>query len=213
MSTWLDAWRSRARRAPSAPVIELLVVAGADAGNVFTLEGDEILVGRGQPESGRTERVQLADRSISRRQAWIRRDESGTTIEHIDAAANPTMLNGRVVTRARLEAGDRIEMGRVAIDVRAREGMNLRGLTQIMEAAARESTRSPTTTEATDSPGAGATSALEGTDSPGAGAPTPLESTVSGVDDTTAAAGIAPGVAERTDVRPMAIRIGELTLL
>lgn len=162
MSTWLDAWRSRARRAPSAPVIELLVVAGADAGNVFTLEGDEILVGRGQPESGRTERVQLADRSISRRQAWIRRDESGTTIEHIDAAANPTMLNGRVVTRARLEAGDRIEMGRVAIDVRAREGMNLRGLTQIMEAAARESTRSPTTTEATDSPGAGATSALEG---------------------------------------------------
>jgi len=213
VSTWLDAWRSRARRAPSAPVIELLVVAGADAGNVFTLEGDEILVGRGQPESGRTERVQLADRSISRRQAWIRRDESGTTIEHIDAAANPTMLNGRVVTRARLEAGDRIEMGRVAIDVRAREGMNLRGLTQIMEAAARESTRSPTTTEATDSPGAGATSALEGKDSPGAGAPTPLESTVSGVDDTTAAAGIAPGVAERTDVRPMAIRIGELTLL
>ena len=54
--------------------MELLVVAGADAGNQFTLEGNEVLIGRGQPESGQTDVIRLDDRSISRKQAWIRRD-------------------------------------------------------------------------------------------------------------------------------------------
>ncbi len=140
MSTWLTAWRNREDREPTGPVMELLVVAGADAGSQFTLEGNEVLVGRGQPTSGQTDVVRLDDRSISRKQAWIRRDATGTSIEHIETAANPTIVNGAEISRARLSVGDRIEMGRVAIDVRARKGMNLSGLTEIMEVAAREST-------------------------------------------------------------------------
>lgn len=120
--------------------MELLVVAGADAGNQFTIEGNEVLVGRGQPASGQTDVIRLDDKSISRKQAWIRRDASGTSIEHIPTAANPTYVNGAEISRARLSVGDRIEMGRVAIDVRARAGMNLSGLTEIIEDAAREST-------------------------------------------------------------------------
>ena len=140
MSTWLTAWRNREDREPTGPVMELLVVAGADAGSQFTLEGNEVLVGRGQPASGQTDVVRLDDKSISRKQAWIRRDATGTSIVHIDTAANPTIVNGAEISRARLSVGDRIEMGRVAIDVRARKGMNLSGLTEIMEDAAREST-------------------------------------------------------------------------
>lgn len=140
MSTWLNAWRNRASREATQPVIELVVLAGDDAGSQFTVEGDRVLVGRGRPESGVTNVVRLEDKSISRRQAWIERSASGTTIEHIASASNPTLLNGVEVDRAPLVGGDRIEMGRVVVDVRARGGTNLRGLTEIMEDAAREST-------------------------------------------------------------------------
>lgn len=140
MSTWLTAWRNRETRTSGVPVMELVVVAGIDAGRQFTLEGDEILLGRGQPDRGEPDSIRLEDKSISRRQAWIRRDGSRTTLTHIESASNPTLLNGQKIDSAGLRVGDRIEMGRVAIDVRARDGMNLRGLTEIMEGAAREST-------------------------------------------------------------------------
>ncbi len=86
VSTWLTAWRNRKSQESGVPVMELWVVAGADAGCQFTLEGDEVLVCRGQPETGQTDVVRLQDRSISRRQAWIRRDASGTSITHIESA-------------------------------------------------------------------------------------------------------------------------------
>ena len=79
MSTWLTAWRKREESEPTGPVMELLVVAGADAGNQFTLEGDEVLLGRGQPSRGQIDVIRLSDKSISRKQAWIRRDASGTS--------------------------------------------------------------------------------------------------------------------------------------
>jgi pSer/pThr/pTyr-binding forkhead associated (FHA) protein len=186
LSTWLTAWRNRDNREPTGPVMELLVVAGADAGSQFTLEGNEVLVGRGQPASGQTDVVRLDDKSISRRQAWIRRDTTGTSIEHIEAAANPTIVNGAQISRARLSVGDRIEMGRVAMDVRAREGMNLSGLTEIMEGVARESTVTGATFNRP--------------------APSPVEQTHStmGLDDTI-------GVGEdATDVRPIDVDLGAL---
>ncbi len=190
MSTWLNAWRHQKTRRPEAPVMELLVVAGADAGAQFTLEGDEVLVGRGQPESGQTDVVRLRDKSISRRQAWIRRDASGTWLEHVAAASNPTRINGREVERARLEVGDRIEMGRVEIDVRSRGGFNLRGLTEIMEGVARESTQSQPPGE----PTLGIEPGGERTTRGGA-------ATEQGLSD------------QVTDIRPMSVEIGELRLV
>lgn len=195
MSTWLTAWRTREDREPTGPVMELLVVAGADAGSQFTLEGNEVLLGRGQPASGQIDVIRLDDKSISRKQAWIRRDASGTSIEHIPTAANPTLVNGAEISRARLSVGDRIEMGRVAIDVRARSGMNLSGLTEIMEDAARESTvtGSSLRSEATR------TASLRSAESPTASA---FEPTVSTLD----VAG------DATDMRPVEVEIGHLIL-
>ena len=198
MSTWLNAWRHRSTGEASGAVMELMVLAGEDAGHQFTLEGDRVLVGRGQPESGQTDVVRLDDKSISRRQAWITRDAAGTSIEHIDSAANPTRVNGVEIKRSRLSVGDRIEMGRIVIDVRVRGGMNLRGLTEIMEDAARESTMT----------GAGA---------PGRGE---VSMSVSRAEETTARSeqSATPtetdGVAsEVTDVRPMEVQIGGLKVL
>ena len=198
MSTWLTAWRNRDDHEPTGPVMELLVVAGADAGSQFTLEGNEVLLGRGQPSSGQTDVIRLDDKSISRKQAWVRRDSTGTSIEHIATAANPTLVNGAEISRARLSVGDRIEMGRVAIDVRAREGMNLSGLTLIMEGAARESTstglgldRAQTEPALSSGPAPGAADALA------------HEVTLSTV-------GIAT---DATDVRPVEVELGELQLV
>lgn len=195
LSTWLTAWRTREDREPTGPVMELLVVAGADAGSQFTLEGNEVLLGRGQPGSGQIDVIRLDDKSISRKQAWVRRDASGTSIEHIPTAANPTLVNGAEISRARLSVGDRIEMGRVAIDVRARPGMNLSGLTEIIEDAAREST---VTGSSLRSAVTQPTPARGPARSPEAG----HEPTVSTVD----VAG------DATDMRPVEVEIGDLIL-
>ncbi len=128
LSTWLTAWRRREEPDATDRVLELLGVAGADAGSRFTLEGEEILIGRGEPESGQVGVIRLADRSVSRRQAIIRRDANGTTIEHVPGAANPLRINGRETTRAPLVEGDRVELGRVVLEVRTRPGLNLTGI-------------------------------------------------------------------------------------
>ncbi len=201
MSTWLTAWRNRENREVHRPVIELLVVAGVDAGAQFTIEGEEVLIGRGQPSSGQTDTVRLDDKSISRRQAWIRADATGYSIEHIPTAANPTLVNGIEIRSARLDVGDRVDMGRISIDVRVRAGMNLSGLTEIMEVAAREST--VTGTELSDitdlaSPDAETASPLAPT------APAPAPSPLL----------LAKDVSEEvTEMRPMDVAIGELTIL
>ncbi len=193
MSTWLNAWRNRNTRGSTGPIMELMVLAGEDAGQQFTLEGDRVLVGRGKPESGQTHVVRLDDKSISRRQAWICRDDAGTTIEHIGSAANPTLVNGVAISREPLAVGDRIEMGRVVIDVRVREGTNLRGLTEIMEDAAREST-------------------MTGADLIGRAPPRDPEATTRPPEP--AVPDSAKGLAgEVTDVRPMQIHIGELHIV
>jgi len=170
-----------------------MVLEGADAGNQFTIEGDEVLVGRGQPESGHTGVIRLEDKSISRRQAWIRRAASGTSIEHVAGAANPTLLNGVEITRSTLAVGDRIEMGRVVIDVRTRGGMNLRGLTEIMEDAARESTQTGATAIA-----------------PASSVPAQIDERQERSETTQPTSSVSN---EPTDVRPMDILVGELVLV
>ena len=201
MSTWLDAWRNRGRRRdPSPPIMELVVVAGADAGSQFTLEGEKVLVGRGQPMTGQTEVIRLQDRSISRRQAWIVRDATGTAIESIRTASNPTQVNGEIVDRMRLSVGDRIEMGRVAIEVRARGGLNLSGLTEIMEGAAHEPTQT-----ASASPSQGPTEPI--------GRPTLLSDEEASCEAPAVGADRLGGGAEPTDVRRMDLVLGELCLI
>lgn len=194
MSTWLTAWRNRDTHESSGSIMELMVLAGEDAGNQFTVEGDLVLVGRGHPESGQTDVIRLEDKSISHRQAWIRRESTGSSIEHIQSAANPTFVNGVEIGRVRLSVGDRIEMGRVVIDVRARSGMNLRGLTEIMEDAA---AREPTTTVDMSANRTVSPSDEDTARPPRAKTTDPAKSVAS----------------EVTDIRSMQVHIGELTIL
>ena len=182
LSTWLTAWRNRGRGASESPIIELLVVAGADAGNQFTLEGQEVLIGRGRTKSGDVSVIHLADGSISRQQAWIRRGASGASITHIPTASNPTIVNGAVIDSQALSVGDRIEMGHVVIDVRAREGTNLSGLTEIMTGATHD-IESDAVARADNEP-----TILLGSASPGL-------------------------ADEQTEIRPMQVSVGELTIL
>ena len=127
MSTWLKAWRNQESANGNQSIMELVVVEGLDAGSQFTLEGEEVLIGRSRPDKGPVNFIQLDDPSVSRNQALIRCSSSGVSIEHIKAASNATRVNGREVDRSNLSAGDRIEIGRVAIDVRMRDGINLQG--------------------------------------------------------------------------------------
>jgi pSer/pThr/pTyr-binding forkhead associated (FHA) protein len=116
--------------------LELLALEGADAGGRFTLDGDEIAVGRGAARTARTGAISLTDATVSPRQAVIRAATEGIEIEHRDGATNPTLVNGRPVNRASLRAGDRIQMGRVLFEVRSRPGIALSGLIRIPEALA-----------------------------------------------------------------------------
>lgn len=200
MSTWLTAWRNRRPAAGAHPVLELRVAAGADAGNQFTLEGDEILIGRGSPPSTVTQVVRLLDKSISRQQAWIRREGDALWLVHIDSAANKTRHNGREIDRVRLHVGDRIEMGRVTIEVHSRAGTNLSGLTEIMR---------------------------QGVTGPAAESAAPIESATLTSAQTQERPEEAPLVAdasartrsahdsepETTEVRPMAVVLGEISVL
>jgi len=201
-------------------VFELLVVAGADAGSRFTLEGDEILIGRGRPESGQTHVVRLRDTSISRRQAWLRRTPDGIAIEHIPSAPNPTVVNGIEIERTRIRPGDHIEMGRVAMDVRARGGMNISGLTEFMGTALRESTTATSLTNPGLMQGAPRIDPerTQTTQRPLSAPPDPAEEpTLSPAARVPAAAAIgAPAndeIEEVTEVRAIVADIGELELV
>jgi pSer/pThr/pTyr-binding forkhead associated (FHA) protein len=113
-------------------VLELLVVEGADTGRQFTLEGGEIVIGRGDPGSGRVGAVLLADATISSRQALVHLGPDGAILEHLPDATNPTLVNGNEIRRKSIQPGDRIRMGRTVFEVREREGMSLSGLTEVM---------------------------------------------------------------------------------
>lgn len=143
MSSWFKSLIQRRASRPSAEpslVLELLVLEGLDAGEVFTVDGDEVMIGRrlGYGERGRG--VMLKDSTVSSRQAVIRRRGGSPTLQHLAGATNPTLLDGRPARGDALRHGSRIEIGRVVIEVRERGGMAISHLTQMFSASARERT-------------------------------------------------------------------------
>jgi len=154
MVRWLSSIPERLRRreerdgAPGVgPVLDLLAVAGHDAGRSFTLDGAHVTVGRGRAAPGepsRPDRIWLRDPSVSSSQAVIRRDPGGTLIEAIPGATNPTCVNGRPVDRAPLKPGDRISMGHVVLEVRAHTGPALSGFFDVSAELRREASNAST---------------------------------------------------------------------
>ncbi len=144
MSRWLRSLLNRGDRRGSsssegageaAPVIDLHVIEGSDAGQCFTVDGDEVLIGRdlasaaarmGTPIRG----VILHDPTVSAEQARLVRRAGGFAIEGLAATTNPTTVDGTPAAGQLLRPGARIRMGRTLMEVRDRQGIALSGLTQ-----------------------------------------------------------------------------------
>jgi two-component system, cell cycle response regulator len=83
----------------------LTVLGGLNAGQVFTLDRDETLIGR-----GRDAHVVVDDVGISRRHARIVRVDGAHFLEDL-GSANGVFVNGSKVQRVALAGGDRVQIG------------------------------------------------------------------------------------------------------
>jgi class 3 adenylate cyclase len=111
--------------------LELVAVEGLDAGGRFTLDADEIPIGRGAGEGDAGQAaIRLADRTVSSEQALLVRSERGYELRHRPSATNPTLVNGRPIDTHAIEPGDRIQIGRVVLEVGGRAGVGFRDLTE-----------------------------------------------------------------------------------
>lgn len=148
MSSWLRSLiHRRSDDAALAPVFELLVLEGVDAGEVFTVDGDEVMIGRRLPAGERGRGILLKDPTVSSRQALIRQRDGAWTLQHLAGATNPTLVDGRPARGEALRPGSRIRIGRVEIEVREREGIAISHLTQVFSAKARGGSSSALTGE------------------------------------------------------------------
>jgi len=94
-----------ARVTEGQPQATLTVEQGADAGAIYELLPNVTLIGRAA-DCG----ITLSDNNVSRHHCEIRFAEGRFTISDL-GSTNGTLLNGRTVTRERLEDGDSLELG------------------------------------------------------------------------------------------------------
>ncbi|WP_437735994.1 diguanylate cyclase [Sorangium sp. So ce1335] len=87
----------------------LIVLAGSNVGEMYRVEGSEIVIGRA---SGAT--IRLNDDGISRRHARLLQMDSQVLIEDLNSS-NGTLVNGEQVTRAALHDGDKIRLGSTTV--------------------------------------------------------------------------------------------------
>ncbi|WP_437572607.1 diguanylate cyclase [Sorangium sp. So ce542] len=87
----------------------LIVLAGSNVGEMYRVEGAEIVIGRA---SGAT--IRLNDDGISRRHARLLQMDSQVLIEDLNSS-NGTLVNGEQVTRLALHDGDKIRLGSTTI--------------------------------------------------------------------------------------------------
>ena len=78
----------------AAPILELLALEGQDAGTRFTLDGDQILIGRRLDESEQVRGILLRDPTVSARQALVKRDGPLFVLCSLEGTTNPTLLDG-----------------------------------------------------------------------------------------------------------------------
>src|SRR5262245_43857381 len=96
--SWWNRRRDRESRPQdtqrTGPWLALVVVEGVDRGVRLSVVRPDVEIGRGDETSARDERVWLRDRSVSQRQARLRLEKDGWSLEHLATASNPTLLNG-----------------------------------------------------------------------------------------------------------------------
>lgn len=118
---WLASIWSRGSGDDEAELeYDLVVLEGADAKATFPVDRPEIQIGRAAPGSKGSAGIQLTDRSVSSKHALLSRENGRITIQHLPSATNPTLVNGRRIKRKRIRDGDRIVLGLVVLELRAR---------------------------------------------------------------------------------------------
>lgn len=83
----------------------LLVIKGADEGKQFELKDPVVGIGRDAAS-----KIRLHDTEVSRRHAELRREGAGWAIADL-GSTNGIKVNGRRVSEAPLEPGDRVTLG------------------------------------------------------------------------------------------------------
>lgn len=124
MPDWLG-FKKKDPTSETSLVLELFVLEGEDAGQQFTIDASEVAITRGKPRSGQPGAILLRDPTISGRQAIVRTEGGQTLIEHLSGATNATLVNGKVIDVQEIVPGDQIQMGRVLLEVRTRDGFAL----------------------------------------------------------------------------------------
>jgi diguanylate cyclase (GGDEF)-like protein len=84
----------------------LTVLMGLNAGQVFTLDTDEITIGR-----GREAHIRVEDVGISRAHSRIVRTMEGKFVVEDLGSTNGTFVSGKRIERAELHTGDRLQVG------------------------------------------------------------------------------------------------------
>lgn len=121
MSAADDPGRERGGAPPGARGLEegavvLRVLRGFYEGLEVAMDRRRIVIGRGREAD-----LAVAEPTISRQHAAIAWDGTGYVLEDL-GSTNGTRVNGRKATRARLLAGDEIELGRLQLRLQAAPG-------------------------------------------------------------------------------------------
>jgi len=101
---------------PQAPQKEARVVV-ISSGQVFLLKSDLMVVGRQDPTLGIYPEINLADKTVGRRHAYLRNQQGTYTVEDLNAL-NKTRLNGVTLTpheENTLKDGDIIRFGSIEV--------------------------------------------------------------------------------------------------
>ena len=99
----------RAARELEQGAAVLRVLRGFYAGLEVPMDRQRIVIGRGREAD-----LAVAEPTISRQHAAIAWDGAGWVLEDL-GSTNGTRVNGRRAARARLAAGDEIELGRLSL--------------------------------------------------------------------------------------------------
>ncbi len=112
----------------------LTVLAGPTPGSIITVDGDEIVIGRGRDATAR-----IDDPGMSRRHARLFRKPDGFYIEDL-GSTNGTFVEGEQVAYARqLKDGDRIQVGRNSLlQVALQDEAEHRAVRELYESAVRD---------------------------------------------------------------------------
>lgn len=120
--------------APKRDRCTLTMLAGPASGKMFTLDGDELVLGRGNDVGAR-----IQDASLSRRHARLYRRGERFYIEDL-GSTNGTFVNGEPVQLpTKLHEGDRIQVGAsVLLRVHLQDEMEQAATRQLYESAVRD---------------------------------------------------------------------------